>query len=99
MEEFGILVPFLQPLHTRLLFPEYFLLSLSSFQLGFKVPFLFLQIWVPPNFHPFLLGSSQFQDYPFLALKYVAKFILVSGMDFGLQHFKFLLKVVHPCSP
>ena len=99
MEEFGIPIPFLQPLHMRLLFPEFFLLSLSRFQLGFKVLLLFLQVWVPPNFHPFLLDGSQFQDKLFLVLKYVAKVSPVPGTDFGLQYFKLLLKVVHPCSP
>ena len=95
MEEFGILLSFLQPFDPRFLLPENLLLSLPSFQLGEEFFFIFFHPHVPSQVHTFFLEKVNVLDDSFLVEENVIKVLLVPRADPSFESLELLLKVVH----
>ena len=99
VEEIGISISFLEPLESRFLVPEYFLLMFSLAKFLDQVCFLLPNVCHETRLHSFDLHLFYFVIQLHFFLKDVTKRFFVPFLDFWFEYFNILLELVHPCSP
>jgi hypothetical protein len=97
VEKFGILVPIFELVNLRLLFPQHFLLFVSSeqFQIYFFLPSVRILQVTSMNHHRLDLLHICFQ-FPFF-LKYISKDLLVPYLTMVVNMSESFLKLIHLC--